>query len=275
MIHSTAIVGSGVRLGANVEIGAYAIVDDGVVLGDDCVVRPHAVITNRVTMGDRNYVGYGAVIGEAPQDYGHDDSISSEVVIGDDNRFREHVTIHRGTEEGTSTRIGNGNFLMVGVHLGHNVEIGNRNVIANNCLFAGHVIMGDDIVVGGGSVFHQHIRVGDLTMIRGGTAWTKDIPPFTTGLIINTLRGLNAVGMRRKGIGAAERADVKRAYLLIYRSGLNITQALEEAKTVEWGPTARRFLDFVGERSRRGLCGTNIRTRSALTGSADDGDAAG
>ncbi len=262
-------------MGANVEIGAYAIVDDGVVLGDDCVVRAHAVITNQVTMGARNYVGYGAVIGSAPQDYAHDDSISSGVVIGDDNRFREHVTIHRGTNEGSVTRVGDGNFLMVGAHLGHNAAIGDRNVIANNCLFAGHVVMGDDVVVGGASVFHQNIRVGDMTMIRGGTAWSKDIPPFTMGLILNTVRGLNAVGMRRKGISAEDRADVKRAYLMIYRSGMNISQAVEETKSVAWGPVARRFLDFVGVKSKKGLCGTNLRARKSAGDSAEGGDPAG
>ncbi len=251
-IHPTAILGDGVCLGSNVEIGPYAIVEDGVVLGDDCVVQGHAVITGNVTMGDRNLIGYGAVIGAAPQDFAHDASISSGVAIGDDNRFREHVTIHRGTSEGSVTRVGDGNYVMVGAHLGHNVEIGNRNVIANNCLFAGHVWMGDDVVVGGGSVFHQNIRVGDLAMIRGNTGWSKDIPPFTFGLILNTVRGLNSVGMRRKGIGAEDRADVKRAYGLIYRSGLNVAQAIEEAKSREWGPVAQRFLDFAGVQIEEG-----------------------
>lgn len=274
-IHSTAVVGEGVRFGANVEVGAYAIVDDGVVLGDDCVVQAHAVLTNRVTMGDRNFVGYGAVIGSAPQDTAHTDSIASWVVIGDDNRFREHVTIHRGTSEGSVTRVGDGNFLMAGAHLGHNVVIGSRNVIANNCLLGGHVVLGDDAVLGGASAFHQNIRVGDLTMIHGATAWTKDVPPFTMGMTINTVRGLNAVGMRRKGIGAEDRADVKRAYLLIYRSGLNITQAVEESKRMEWGPVARRFLDFVGTKSKRGLSGTNIRARKVAGDPAEDGESAG
>jgi UDP-N-acetylglucosamine acyltransferase len=253
-IHSTALVGSGVRLGENVEIGAYAIVEDGVVIGDDCTIQAHAILTNRVSLGARNFVGYGAVIGSAPQDFDHNQTISSEVSIGDDNTFREYVTIHRGTKEGSATQVGNHNLLMGGVHVGHNVRIGDRNVMANNCLLAGYVNVGDDVVLGGGAVFHQNIRVGAMAMIRGGTAWSKDIPPYTVGAIINTVCGLNAVGMRRKGVGSAARADVKRAYNLVYRSGLNISQAIEESRESEWEVESSLFLRFVEEKSRRGLC---------------------
>ncbi len=214
----------------------------------------HAVLEGRVTLGARNVVGHGAVIGAPPQDHAYHEGIRSGVVIGDDNTFREHVTIHRGTGEETATTVGDGNLLMVGVHLGHNCRVGDRNVFANNCLLAGYVQLGSDVVLGGGAVFHQHLRVGDLCMVRGGTAWSKDIPPFTVGEIINAVCGLNAVGMRRKGIAAAARAEVKRAYRLVYRSGRNISQAVAAAAAESWGPEARRFLDFIAETSRRGLC---------------------
>jgi UDP-N-acetylglucosamine acyltransferase len=253
-IHPTAIVSPRARLGKNITIGPGAVIEDEVTIGDDCTIQARAILTSRVTLGARNLVGYGAVIGAAPQDFAHDESIPSEVVIGDDNVLREYVTIHRGTKAGTATRIGNGNLLMVGVHAGHNVEIGDRNVIANNCLLAGYVQIGSDVVLGGGAVFHQLIRVGDMTMIRGGTAWSKDVPPFTVGKIINVICGINAVGMRRKGLGAEARQDVKRAYNLIYRSGMNVSQAIEKSLEMEWGPEGRRFLDFVKVRGRKGLC---------------------
>ncbi len=262
-IHPTALVSPGVQLGENVQIGAYAIIEDGVKIGDDCTIQAHAILSNRVTLGARNFVGYGAVIGSAPQDFAHRATISSEVLIGDDNTFREYVTIHRGTKEGTATQVGSHNLLMGGVHLGHNARIGDHNVMANNCLLAGYVQVGNHVVLGGATVYHQFLRVGDMTMVRGGTAWSKDIPPFTIGLIINTVCGLNAVGMRRKGIGAEGRADVKRAYNLLYRRGLNVSQAVAESRTMEWTPEGAAFLDFVATRSKRGLCNAKSRAESA------------
>ena len=268
-IHPTAIVSPKARLGANIEIGARAIIEDDVTIGDDCKIQANAVLTSRVTLGARNLIGYGAIIGAAPQDFAHDESIVSEVIIGDDNVLREYVTIHRGTKAGTVTRIGNGNLLMVGVHAGHNTEIGDRNVIANNCLLAGYVQLGDDVVLGGGAVFHQFIRIGNMAMVRGGTAWSKDIPPFTVGKIINVVCGINAIGMRRKGLSREARLDVKRAYNLVYRSGLNITQAVEQSRTMTWQPEAAYFLDFVATRSKRGLCAAR-GADAAVTADVED-----
>lgn len=253
-IHPTALVSSKALLGNNVVIGPYAIVEEGVTIGHHCTIQAHAILTDRVTLGDRNLVGYGAVIGSAPQDFVHNDTVQSSVVIGDDNIFREYVTIHRGTKEGSVTSIGNENMLMVGVHLGHNCRVGSRTVIANNCLLAGYVEVGDDVVLGGGAVFHQFLRIGEMCMIRGGTAWSKDIPPFTVGQIINVVCGINAVGMRRKGISSPERLDVKRAYSLLYRSGLNVEQAIERAESMEWSAPAQRFINFISHRTKRGLC---------------------
>ena len=253
-IHPTAIVSPKATLGENVFVGPYAIVGENVFIGNDCTIQAHAILTDRVTMGARNLVGYGAVIGSAPQDFGYADETKSEVLIGDDNIFREYVTIHRGTAEGSATRVGNNNMLMAGAHLGHNSCVGNRTVIANNCLLAGYVEVGDDVVLGGGSVFHQFLRIGEMCMIRGGTAWSKDIPPFTVGQIINVVCGINAVGMRRKGVGSAARTDVKRAYNLLYRSGLNVDQAIEQGKGTVWSEQAARFMKFVSHRTKRGLC---------------------
>lgn len=253
-IHPTALVSPQAILGHDVEIGPFALIEEGVTVGDHCIIQAHAILTNRVTLGSRNVIGYGAVIGSAPQDFGHGDEIQSEVIIGDDNTFREYVTIHRGTAEGSATCVGNGNLLMGGVHLGHNVSVGNHTVMANNCLLAGYVEVGDDVVLGGGSVFHQFLRIGEMCMIRGGTAWSKDIPPFTVGVIINVVCGINAVGMRRKGLGSAARADVKKAYNLLYRSGLNVEQAITQAGTIEWSEQAGKFIRFIAHRTKRGLC---------------------
>jgi len=264
-IHPTSLVSPNAQLGANVEIGPFAIIGDGVILGNDCVVQAHAILTNDVSFGARNFIGYGTVIGSAPQDTAHNESISSRVEIGNDNVFREYVTIHRGTKEGSVTRVGNGNLFMTGTHLGHNCRIGDRNILANNCLLAGHVNLGNDAVLGGASVYHQHLRIGNMVMIRGGTAWSADIPPYTVGLVINTLVGLNSVGMRRKGLSAEARKSIRKAYNLIYRSGLNVTQALVASESEEWLLEAKEFLDFIRNRSKRGICrGQNLGKQGGL-----------
>ncbi len=269
-VHPTALVHADARLGANVEVGPFAIIEKDVSIGDDCVIQAHAVLTNNVNIGHRNSIGYGTIIGAAPQDHAHNDSVQSSVVIGDDNQIREYVTIHRGTKEGSTTSVGNGNMLMTGVHLGHNVQMGHHNIIANNVLFAGYVDITDDVVVGGGSVFHQFLRVGRMSMIRGGTAWSKDIPPFSVGLIINVLGGLNTVGMRRKGIDAAGRNEVKKLYQAIFRGGLNISQALESIAPPQT-EAGQEFLAFIQVRSKRGLCRAEGRRKDAEAGETTEG----
>ncbi|HEY5814147.1 MAG TPA: acyl-ACP--UDP-N-acetylglucosamine O-acyltransferase [Terrimicrobiaceae bacterium] len=253
-IHPTAVISPDATLGSGTYVGPYAIIEENVVIGDDCVVQAHAILTDHVTIGNGNFVGYGTVIGSAPQDFAHNESIRSDVKIGNGNTFREYVTIHRGSTEGTTTIIGDNNFLMSGVHIGHNVRLGNRTVIANNCLLAGHVDVQDEAVLGGGSVFHQFLRIGRTTMVRGGTAWSKDIPPFALGTRVNGLGGLNVIGMRRGGLDLQARLDVKRAFSLFYRSGLNFTQAIEHSMQRIWTKEAETFFAFVKTKSRLGLC---------------------
>ena len=182
--------------------------------------------------------------------------MTSEVRIGDGNTFREYVTIHRGTKEGSATVVGNNCYLMVGTHLGHNVRLGDNVVIANNCLLAGYVEVGDGAVLGGGTVFHQFLRIGQLAMVRGGTRFGKDIPPYVSADGENLLSGVNAIGLRRAGYRADVRMEIKRAFKLVYWSGLNISQALERAKSRTWNPEAQLFFDFIAN-SKRGICSAN------------------
>lgn len=255
-IHPTAIVSPSARLAADVEIGPYAIIGGDATLGAGCVVQAYAVIDGRVTMGSGNFVGYGAVIGAAPQDFAHNAGISSEVRIGDNNRIREYVTIHRGTKEGSATTVGNGCFLMVGTHLGHNVTIADNVIITNNCLLAGYVDVGEAAVLGGGSVFHQFLRIGRRAMVAGSSSFNKDIPPFVTANFRNLLVGINVIGLRRGGVDARTRMEIKRAFKLVYRSGLRVREALEEAGQTEWGPETLEFFEFIRS-SKRGTCTSN------------------
>jgi UDP-N-acetylglucosamine acyltransferase len=255
-IHPTAIVSPTARLADDVEVGAGAIIGDGVEIGPGCVIQARAVVEGGTRMGSGNFVGYGAVIGAPPQDYAHTPEVQSGVLIGDNNRIREYATIHRGTKEGTLTKVGNGCFLMVGCHLGHNAEIGDSVVLVNNVLLAGYVQVGDGAVLGGGSVFHQFMRIGKKAMVSGGSQFNKDIPPYTMAKLYNILAGLNVVGLRRAGISAESRADLQRAFHLIFRGNQTISAALESARDRQWGPEATEFLDFVAS-SKRGCCTTH------------------
>jgi UDP-N-acetylglucosamine acyltransferase len=255
-IHPTAIISKGAELADDVEIGAYAIVGEGVRLGAGCVIQANAILEGRTIIGAQNFIGYGAVIGATPQDFAFRETVTSEVRIGDQNTFREYVTIHRGTKEGSATVVGNNCYLMVGTHLGHNVKLGDKVVIANNCLLAGYVEIGDSAVLGGGSVFHQFLRIGRLAMVRGGTRFGKDIPPYVSADGENLLSGVNAIGLRRAGFPPEVRMEIKRAFKLVYWSGINVSQALERAKEQAWGPEAMQFFDFIAA-SKRGVCAAN------------------
>ena len=251
-IHPTAIVDPGAKIGSNVEIGPFCVVGPGAVIGDGCQIQAHAVIEGSVRMGTGNFVGYGAIIGAAPQDLGFDPKIQSTVEIGNGNTIREYCTIHRGSTAGSATTIGDGNFLMVGNHLGHNCTLGNGVVMANDCLLAGHVRIDDRAFIGGGSRFHQGIRMGRLVMAEG--RFTQNLPPFLSAAK-NEVYGYNVLGMRRAEFSGAERDEVKRAFKLLYRSGLNTKQALEKAakSESEFGPIGREFFDFVANAGKRGI----------------------
>lgn len=253
MIHKTAIIESGAQIGTDVEIGPYSIVSAGAVIAEKCVIQSQVVIEGTVIMGASNFIGHGSVLGGTPQDLGFHPTIQSRVEIGRGNIIREHCTIHRGTTEGSATSVGDRNLLMVGVHLGHNCQIGNEVVIANNCLLAGYVQVGDAAFLGGGALFHQFVRVGRLAMIQGGSQQSKDVPPFLIAAELAQVFGVNSVGLRRAGFAESDRDEIRRAFKLLYRSGLNTRQALEKAKGMELSPVAREFFEFVSLASKRGI----------------------
>jgi UDP-N-acetylglucosamine acyltransferase len=254
MLHPTAVIHPDAQLGANVTVGPYAVIEGAARLGDRCEVQAHAVIGAQVEMGEDNVIGYGAIIGGDPQDFAFKDEIRSAVRIGNGNKIREYSTIHRGTSEGSATVVGDGCFLMAGAHLAHNVVLGNHVILANNVLLGGHVHVGDRVFIGGGCVFHQFVRVGRLAICQGLSAFSKDVPPFTTAAERNGVAGLNVVGLRRAGFSAAQRAQIKEAFALLYRQGLNTTQALAAARELALSPETREFFDFVAAAKKRGIC---------------------
>ena len=264
-IHSTAIVDPTAKIGNDVAIGPYAVIGANVVIGERSTVGSHVVIDSNVTIGSGNMIGPGAIIGTAPQDLSFSPERKTYVAIGNDNVIREHCTIHRGSAEGSVTKIGDKNFLMVGAHVGHNCEIGNNVIIANNCLLGGHVSVDDGAFLGGGCVFHQHMCVGRLALTQGASGFGKDIPPFVIAAEINYVFGLNVIGLRRAGFSAKDRDEVKAAFKLIYTSGLNISQALKKAAKLKVGKAANEFLDFVAHAKKRGICAYKRGAQEELT----------
>src|SRR5438093_12469039 len=253
-IHPTAIVDSATKLGADVEIGPFSIIGPDATIGEKTIVQSHVVIEGEVVIGSGDFIGHGVIIGAPPQDISFSPERKTRVEIGNDNIIREYCTIHRGSPEGSTTKIGDNNFLMAGAHVGHNCVIGNDVVIANNCLLAGHVRVDDGAFLGGGSTFHQHMHIGRLVMVQGSSAFGKDLPPFVIAAERNFFFGVNVVRRRRGGFSATDRNEIKAAFKLIYLSGLNISQALEKAATTKFGAPAREFLDFVANAKKRGIC---------------------
>jgi UDP-N-acetylglucosamine acyltransferase len=253
MIHPSAIVDSRAELGPGTKIGPYVVIEGPAVIGPDNEIQAHAILTGEVRIGTGNLIGYGSVIGGLPQDFGFDRNSSTRVEIGDGNVIREHCTIHRGTKPGSATVIGSQNMFMVGAHLGHNAQIGNHAILANNVLLGGHVDVGDRAFLGGGAVFHQSIRIGTISMVAGSAAISKDIPPFSIAVGMNSVVGINVVGLRRAGFGSALRTEVKKAHELLYHSGLKTTEATARAAETTWPAPVQEFWEFVRS-SRRGIC---------------------
>jgi UDP-N-acetylglucosamine acyltransferase len=253
-IHPTALVDPDARIGADVEIGPFSTIGPEVVVGDNTIVQSHVVIEGEVTIGTDNFIGHGAVIGAPPQDLSFSPERKTRVEIGNENVIREYCTIHRGSPEGSATKIGDKNFLMAGAHLGHNCAIGNNVIIANSCLLGGYVRVDDGAFLGGGGVFHQHMRIGRLALTQGASGFSKDIPPFLIAAEINYVFGVNVIGLRRAGFSGRDRDEIKAAFKLFYTSGLNISQALERAAAMELGGPAREFFAFVAAAGKRGIC---------------------
>jgi UDP-N-acetylglucosamine acyltransferase len=254
MVHPTAIISAEAQMDATVEIGAYAIIEGPVKIAAGCKIAPHAQLVGEVEIGEETSIGRGAVIGELPQDLSFNPATASGVRIGKKNVIREHVTIHRSSKAGGFTTLGDGNFIMVGAHFGHDVEVGNSNVIANDALLAGHVHVGNNTFIGGGAVFHQFLRIGDYCVIQGNGSFSKDIPHYCAAQRTNRITGLNTIGLRRQGFTSEQRAEMKEFFSLVFREGRNLSQAIAEARARTWPPQVEKLLQFLEAPSKKGVC---------------------
>jgi UDP-N-acetylglucosamine acyltransferase len=249
-IHPLAVVHPGAQLGRGVEIGAFAIVEDGVVIGDRSIVDSFAMIKQDTTLGHDNHVFERATIGGLPQ-HAHMPPRVGRLVIGNHNTIRECATIHRALREGNVTRVGDNNFLMVGVHIAHDCDVGNHTIFANNAMLGGHVTVEDRAYISGNVAVHQFCRIGSLAMVGGLARVIKDVPPFvtvdgTTSYVV----GLNTIGLRRNGFSAEDIVQLKAAYRTIYRSGLKWNQIVENLQTTFTSGPAAHMGEFMNHVTR-------------------------
>jgi UDP-N-acetylglucosamine acyltransferase len=260
-IHPTSIIEPGAKIGADVSIGPFCYIQNDVEVGDGCILDARVTLLSYTKIGKNCHLHGNVIVGDLPQDVAFKNE-PSYVSIGDNCTLREGVTIHRGTMPGTTTNVGNDCLLMAYSHLAHNVQVGNRVIIANGALLAGYVEVGDRAFISGNCLIHQFARVGKLVMMSGGSAVHKDIPPFcmTRTMSINKVMGLNIVGLRRAGFTAEERLILKRAFKVLYQSGLLINEATEKLMAESDAPLVRELCDFI-RNSKRGVCGY-IRSRS-------------
>ncbi|MEO6447421.1 MAG: acyl-ACP--UDP-N-acetylglucosamine O-acyltransferase [Gemmatimonadaceae bacterium] len=252
-IHPTAIVSPKASIGAGVRIGPFAIVGDHCEIGDGCVIDARATLERNVRLAPNVVIGCGSVVGGDPQDLkfkGED----TWVEIGEGTRLREYLTINRGTAQSYKTTVGKGCFLMSYVHLAHDCHIGDGVIISNGTQLAGHVTIEDRVIVSGLVAVHQFVRIGRHAFVGGCSRVAKDVPPYLKA-VGNPVKlyGLNSVGLQRSGFSDETIRDLKRAYRLFFRSELNVSQAMDRARSeLPQVPEVEHFLRFL-EDSQRGV----------------------
>ena len=252
-IHPTAIVDKKAALASHVEIGPWVIVGPGCVVGEGSVLQARSTLEENVRLGAHVTVGIGSVLGGKPQDLKFEGELTC-VEIGDHTTIREYATINRGTSQSYKTTVGQHCFLMSYVHLAHDCHLGDHVIVSNGTQFAGHVTVEDHAIISGLCAVHQFSKIGRHAFIGGCSRVPKDIPPFVKA-VGNPIRlyGLNTVGLQRRGFSEDVISEIKKAYRLLFRSELNVRQAIEQAShDLKPYPEVKELIAFV-ETSGRGV----------------------
>jgi UDP-N-acetylglucosamine acyltransferase len=254
MIDSRAVISPQAQIGADVTIGPFSIIGADVVIGAGTWIGPHVVINGPTRLGTSNKVFQFASLGDAPQDKKYAGE-PTRLEIGDRNVFRESVTVNRGTthDQGV-TRIGNDNLLMAYSHVAHDCQLGNQIVMANCATLGGHVEVGDWVTMGGLSAVHQFTKIGAYCFLAHNAAVTRDVPPYVMAVGRPAVpHSVNSVGLQRRGFTQAQIRNIRRAYKLLYRSGLKLKAAMEELeKAAVTQEEIRPFVEFI-KRSERSI----------------------
>jgi UDP-N-acetylglucosamine acyltransferase len=246
-IHPTAVVDPKARLGSGITVGPYAVITAGVELGDDCIVGHHATLDGPGKIGPRNEFFPYAAIGFKTQDLKYRGE-PTFLEIGEGNTFREFCTVHRGTGPDEKTVIGDGNLFLAYSHIAHNCVVGHKTIFSNNATLAGHVTVGDHAVISGLSAVHQFCRIGAHSIIGGCAKIVQDVPPF---LIADgnpaQLRGVNHIGLERRGFVESDIKALRRAYRLLADKTLNFGQSVEKIEAGEdaANPQVRLLVQFL------------------------------
>ncbi len=266
-IHPTAALEGDVQLAADVAIGPHCVLTGPITIGAGTRLIGNVYLQGPLTMGCGNVVYPFACLGFAPQHAKFDPNTpGSGLTIGDNNTFREHVTIHRAFEAAHPTRIGSRNLFMVNSHAGHDCVVGDHCTLVNNSALGGHVQMQDRVTLGGGAVVHQFCRIGRGAMLSGAMGTSRDLPPWFMLTGNNLCGSINLVGMRRSGMSRDEIDAVKWVYRTLYREGYTINDAVEELKSRAGEPLIDEYIAFI-ESSDRGICDARGR---AIRGSATE-----
>jgi UDP-N-acetylglucosamine acyltransferase len=261
-IHPTATVDGAAELADDVEIGPYCLVEGDVSIGAGSRLLSHAVVRRHSRLGRGNVVYPGAVLGGEPQDLKFDPATVSYLQIGEGNVFREGVTIHRATHPGGATRVGNGTYWMVNSHAGHDSVICDEAILINGAVLAGHTELGRRVLMSAYSGVHQFCWVGPMALLQPTAVATMHVPPYVLlAGAINSVAGLNIVGMRRAGLTSEDRRQIQEAFRLTYRAGISPAKALERMEAcTDWGQPADQFRQFIRrvlqarKPYQRGLC---------------------
>jgi len=253
-IHPTALVHSGARLAADVEVGPYSMIGEHVEVGEGSWIGAHVVLDGHTRIGRRNRIWHSASIGAPPQDKKYADEPTT-VEIGDGNTIREFVTINRGTaQDAGATRVGNDNWIMAYVHFAHDCQVGNKTIFANLTQLAGHVTVGDWAIFGASTLVHQHVHIGAHSFTGMGTYLPQDLPPYVTAAgNMAKPYGINKEGLKRRGFSPEAIAGLKRAYKTLYRKGLSLEDATRELESqAKECVEVQLIVDFLS-RTKRGI----------------------
>jgi len=253
MQNSQAYIHPEAKIGANVTIGPFVTIEKNVVIGEGTMIMPHATILDGARIGKNCRIFPCAVISGIPQDLKFQGE-ESTAEIGDNTTIRECVTINRGTASKGKTIIGSNCLIMAYCHVGHDCFLGNNIVISNGTSLAGEVVVDDNAVISAGVLIHQFSHIGAYVMIQGGSKVSKDIPPYiTAGRDPLCFVGLNSIGLRRKGYSLEQIDRIQHIYRLIYQSGLNTTQALEQMEKELPESEERTYIETFIKESTRGV----------------------
>jgi len=251
-IHKTATISNLAQIDSSVEIGQNVIIEGNVKIDKNVKILPNVYIGDGTTIEEGTVIHMGAIIGHVPQDYAYKGG-KSFTKIGKNNIIREYVTIHRATDEGASTVIGDNVFLMVQVHVAHNVVIENSVIVANGSILAGHMYVEKGAFISGNVVFHQFCRVGRYAMIGGFSGVNKDVPPYMLVRGPSTIRGINLIGLRRANFSKEVIREIKEAYKMLFLSDMTMEESLEKMEKTLLSDEAKHFIDFV-KNSKRRIC---------------------